>query len=246
MSDQAIRGHFHSKETFGTVDGPGIRYVAFLQGCNLRCMYCHNPDTWNGEQYSFMMSVEEFVQDVLSYRHFIRTGGVTFSGGEPLLQPDFVGAAIAALHDHGIHCAIDTSGHFPFSAARPALTDADLLLLDIKALDPELCRTITRKDNTGALRTLAFREQIGKPVWIRHVLLPGYTLKQKPLEQLADFLRMYRCVEKVELLPFHKMGEFKWQELKLPYQLDEVPAPCDEEIAMARSIFEKAGLPLHG
>ncbi len=246
MSDQAIRGHFHSKETFGTVDGPGIRYVAFLQGCNLRCMYCHNPDTWNGEQYAYMMSVEEFVQDVLSYRQFIRSGGVTFSGGEPLLQPDFVGAAIAALHDHGIHCAVDTSGCFPFSAARPALTDADLLLLDIKALDPELCRTITRRDNTGALRTLAFREDLGRPVWIRHVLLPGYTLERKPLEELAAFLRGYRCVEKVELLPFHKMGEFKWQELKLPYQLADVAAPSDEEIAMARSVFENAGLPVHG
>ena len=93
MSDMAIRGHFHSKETFGTVDGPGIRYVAFMQGCHLRCLFCHNPDTWNGAHYSFMMSVEEFVQDVLSYRHFIRTGGVTFSGGEPLLQPDFISAA---------------------------------------------------------------------------------------------------------------------------------------------------------
>ena len=246
MSDMAIRGHFHSKETFGTVDGPGIRYVAFMQGCHLRCLFCHNPDTWNGEQYAFIMSVEDFVRDVLSYRSFIRTGGVTFSGGEPLLQPDFVSAAIAALHEQGIHCAIDTSGHFPFSPAKRALTEADLLLLDIKALDPDLCREITGRDNEGALRTLALREDLQKPVWIRHVLLPGYTLSRERLEALAAFLAPYTCIEQVELLPFHKMGEFKWEQLRLPYRLTDVAPPTYEELAMARDIFEKAGLPVHG
>lgn len=246
MSDMAIRGHFHSKETFGTVDGPGIRYVAFMQGCHLRCLFCHNPDTWNGAHYSFMMSVEEFVQDVLSYRHFIRTGGVTFSGGEPLLQPDFISAAIAALHEQGIHCAIDTCGYFPFSPALPALREADLLLLDIKALDPALCREITGQDNAGALRTLALREELHKPVWTRHVLLPGYTLERERLEQLAAFLAPYTCIEQVELLPFHKMGEFKWEQLQLPYRLSDVQPPTFEQVDMAREIFARAGLPVHG
>lgn len=246
MSDMAIRGRFHSKETFGTVDGPGIRYVAFLQGCNLRCLYCHNPDTWNGEGYAFMMSVPDFVRDVLSYRNFIRSGGVTFSGGEPLLQPDFVSVSIAALHDYGIHCAIDTCGHFPFSPAKRALTDADLLLLDIKALDPVLCRTITGQDNSGALQTLEFRQQLKKPVWIRHVLLPGYTLKRELLEEMAAFLSGYSCIEKVELLPFHKMGEFKWKQLRLPYRLKDVRPPEPEEMEMARDIFRRAGLSVHG
>lgn len=238
-------GYFHSKETFGTVDGPGIRYVAFLQGCPLRCLFCHNPDTWNKADAAYAMDVETFVQDVLTYRNFIRTGGVTFSGGEPLLQAQFVEHAIDALHSQGIPSAIDTSGALPLEKCQSALEKADLILLDIKAIDPVMCQQVTGQDNRNAIAMLNFLESIQKPVWIRHVLLPGYSLQKQELEKTAEFLKNYRCVEMVELLPFHKMGEFKWESLQLPYQLKDVPAPSDEEVAMAKQIFQEAGLPLH-
>ena len=185
-------GYFHSKETFGTVDGPGIRYVAFLQGCPLRCLFCHNPDTWNKADAAYAMDVETFVQDVLTYRNFIRTGGVTFSGGEPLLQAQFVEHAIDALHAQGIPSAIDTSGALPLEKCQSALEKADLILLDIKAIDPVMCQQVTGQDNRNAIAMLNFLESIQKPVWIRHVLLPGYSLQKQELEKklivLADKL----------------------------------------------------------
>lgn len=237
------KGYIHSVETFGTLDGPGIRYVVFLQGCNLRCKFCHNPDTWcAASQSTKVMTPEELIEDILKYRVYIKSGGVTFSGGEPLLQPEFVHRMIGLCKQTGIHTAVDTSGSVPLRICEPAVRDADMLLLDIKALDPEDCRSLTGQDNQNALNMLRYREQMGGDVWIRHVLVPGVTLVPEKLERLADFLKDFTCIKKVELLPFHKMGEYKWKELGLSYELYDLPEPTDAEFSAAKAIFKSRNL----
>lgn len=236
-----VKGRIHSVETFGTLDGPGIRYVLFLQGCPLQCLYCHNPDTWDAESGELRDS-EELVQQIRSYTNFIKRGGVTLSGGEPLLQPEFALDLLSRCRREGFHTAIDTSGSVPLKVAMPVVDAADLLLLDIKSYDEELCLRLTGKSGKQALALLAYCESILKPVWIRHVLVPGYTLDKEKLEDLADFLKPFQCVEKVELLPFHKMGEYKWESMRMPYALGATPVPTKAELAEARAIFENRGL----
>ena len=236
-------GRIHSVETFGALDGPGIRYVLFLQGCPLRCAYCHNPDTWEITKENSKTAAQA-VEDILRYANFISSGGVTLSGGEPLLQPDFCREVIELCHQHGLHCAIDTSGSLPLTQCQTAVNAADLLLLDIKALDPDVCQELTGKDNRNALALLNYCEVTGKPVWIRHVLVPGVTLIRERLEALADFLLAYSCVTRVELLPFHKMGEYKWETMGMKSPLSGTEEPSPEGIAMAREIFASRGLPL--
>jgi pyruvate formate lyase activating enzyme len=236
-----IQGTIHSVETFGTLDGPGIRYVLFLQGCSLRCRFCHNPDTWAMEGTGTSDSAA-VVEEILSYRSFIRTGGVTVSGGEPLLQPEFVLDILKRCRRHGLHTAIDTAGAVPLARSRAAIEAADLLLLDIKSLDEKQCFSLTGAGNANTLSTLDFCEQIGKPVWLRHVLVPGWTLDRERLERLAAFLKPYRCIEQVELLPYHAMGRYKWEQLHLSYPLKDVPEPTAEECSMARKVFEDEGL----
>lgn len=239
-----LTGKIHSFDSFGAVDGPGIRFVVFFQGCPLRCLFCHNPDTWNmteGKDYT----PEEIVQEILPYRAFLRRGGVTLTGGEPLFQPAFAAELLRQLKAEGFHTAVDTSGAVPLELCKDAVDLADLLLLDIKALDPELCRTLTGQDNTHPLRLLRYCEEHQKPVWIRHVMVPGYTLDPKKLNRLAEFVKGFSCVKQVELLPFHQLGRYKWEELKLPYRLAETPVPTPDEVAAAQKIFSDAGLPVH-
>ncbi len=231
-----IAGHIHSVETFGALDGPGIRYVVFFQGCPLRCRYCHNPDTWLPGKGREVLA-GDLVQDILRYRNFISSGGVTLSGGEPLFQPEFCLAVLHICRENGLHTAIDTSGSIALEECRPCIDEADMLLLDIKALDPLECKSLTGKDNRCALEILDYCEQIGRTVWIRHVLVPGLTLERGRLERLADFLKEYRCVKRVELLPFHKMGAYKWDALGIPFTLSEVVEPSAEELQMATKIF---------
>ncbi len=232
-----VTGHVHSVESFGTLDGPGIRYVLFLQGCGLRCKYCHNPDTWQMGGGRVMDS-DEIIRDILTYKNFIRSGGVTLSGGEPLLQPEFATDILIKCKENGIHTALDTAGAVPLSVSKYVLDAADLILLDIKALDNKLCKQLTGRGNEETLETLAYCETKHKPVWLRHVLVPGYTLDQKLLEALADYLSYFSCIELIELLPFHKMGEFKWKELRLPYVLEDTQPPDKQSLKMAREIFE--------
>jgi pyruvate formate lyase activating enzyme len=236
-----VLGRVHSMESFGTLDGPGVRYVLFLQGCALRCLYCHNPDTWQTCGGKAMDS-DEIVSDILSYRNFIKTGGVTLSGGEPLLQPDFALDIINKCKAHGIHTAIDTAGSVPLAVSKAVINAVDLVLLDIKCLDNQQCKTLTGQDANQTLDTLYYCESIKKPVWVRHVLLPGYTLEKSKLIQLADYIARFACVETVELLPFHKMGEFKWKELNIPYQLWDVEPPTHDELSMVKEIFESRNL----
>ena len=238
-----VRGRIHSVETFGTVDGPGIRYVVFLQGCALRCKFCHNPDTWASGCGNEVDS-SEVVRQMLSYRSFIRSGGITISGGEPLLQAAFAKDILAQARSTGIHGAIDTAGSVPLEQSRDVLESADLVLLDIKSIDEKQSWRLTGRGNRDTLETLDYLEQIGKPVWIRHVLLPGWTLDEKLLERLAYHIAPYRCIEQVELLPFHKMGEFKWRELGYHYTLLGTPEPTESEVAMARSIMLEHSLPV--
>lgn len=237
-----LTARIHSFESFGTLDGPGIRFVIFFQGCPLHCLYCHNPDSLCSTG-GRIMKLEELFDTIRKYRSFI-SGGVTLSGGEPLAQAPFCEALLTRCKQNKIHTAIDTSGAIPLSRSARSLELADLILLDIKAMDPELCKKITGQDNRGALETLAYTRKIGKPVWIRHVLVPGLTLIESQLEEMADYLTAYRNIEKVELLPFHKMGEYKWEELGMQYELTDTPEPTEREVEAAREIFRRRGLPL--
>lgn len=236
-----MKGYLHSVETFGTVDGPGIRYVAFLQGCPLRCAYCHNPDSW---QFNTNREIDSaaLALDVLRYKAFLCGGGLTLSGGEPLSQSAFVSDVMRRVKAEGLHTAIDTSGAIALAVCWEAVDLADLILLDIKHIDPEACRDITGQDNSNALRLLAWCEETGKPVWIRHVVVPGLSDDMDALERMAAYLAGFRCIEQIEILPFHKMGEYKWQALGLPYRLGEVEPPDAERMERIRGLFVRHGL----
>ena len=236
-----ITGRIHSVESFGALDGPGIRYVLFFQGCALRCRYCHNPDTWDydgGKE----ITVNEVLAQISRYKHFISGGGVTFSGGEPLLQPEFLHALIKGCKQRELHTAIDTSGSASLAQCQEILLANDLLMLDIKSPDTEKCKALTGQGNENAFAFLDFCEWYKKSVWIRHVLVPGITLVEEDLEMLAQRLKAYDCIERVELLPYHKMGDFKYTELKMKNELENTPEPTNEELAMAEKIFISHGL----
>lgn len=242
MMNGGIPGRIHSYESFGTLDGPGVRFVVFLQGCPLRCRYCHNPDTWEMGGGRPVTSAE-VMEAILSCRNFL-SGGVTLSGGEPLAQPEFAADLLRRCRDAGLHTAVDTAGSFPLSRSAAVIDAADLLLLDIKALDDALCRDLTGHGNTNTLATLDYCERHGKPVWIRHVLVPGFTLDRERLTALAGYLKSRSCIQRIDLLPFHKMAEFKWKELRLSNTLAGTPEPTEEEIRMAEAVF--AGLKSSG
>lgn len=240
---KSVTGRVHSVESFGAVDGPGVRFVIFLQGCPLKCLYCHNPDSWDPD-YGKKMTSDYLVQEILSYRNFIKDGGVTISGGEPFLQYEFVKAILDGCREHGVHTAVDTAGSVPLSLCRQAVDAADMLLLDIKDIDTVDCKMLTGMGNENAFAVLEYCEQTQKPVWIRHVLVPGLTLKEDKLKRLAERLSGYGCIEKVELLPFHKMGEYKWEALGRTYTLSETKPPSREELQKAKKIFLSYGLKL--
>ena len=236
-----VIGYIHSVESFGALDGPGVRYVLFLQGCPLRCLFCHNPDSWAVGRGQPIGSAD-VVRDILRYRHFIEKGGVTLSGGEPLMQPEFAASILEGCRENGLHTALDTSGGVPLLACRQAVDAADMLLLDMKAADEALFRRITGRSMDNTLEILEHCEDTGKRVWIRHVLVPGLTLEETQLHALGRLLRRYGCIERVELLPFHKMGEYKWEALGAPYTLSETPPPPAEAVDRAREILRGYGL----
>ena len=236
-----VMGRIHSVESFGALDGPGIRYVLFLQGCPLRCLFCHNPDSWNTEGGQAIGSVD-VVRDILRYQNFIRRGGVTLSGGEPLLQPDFAASILEGCRENGLHTALDTSGGVSLLACRQAVDAADMLLLDMKAANDPLFRTLTGRGMDNTLEILNRCENTMKPVWIRHVLGPGLTLEREQLHRLGRLLKPYRCIERVELLPFHKLGEYKWESLQLGYTLGDTQPPEPEQVEEARFLLQGYGL----
>ena len=231
-----VYGRVHSFESFGTLDGPGIRFVVFLQGCPLRCRYCHNPDSWatNGGP---RISVTEIVQKIDSCRNFLRSGGVTLSGGEPLAQPEFSYALLTECRAKGFHTAIDTAGSLPLDQTGKVIDAANMLLLDIKALDNELCIRLTGSDNKNTLATLDYCEKTGKEVWIRHVLVPEWTMTSEHMEKLAGYLKKFNCVSRIDLLPFHRMADFKWHEMNMPTPLPGIKEPDQQQINSAKEIF---------
>ena len=234
-------GLVHSIETLGAADGPGLRYILFLRGCPLRCAYCHNPDTWDMQGGSKMTEWEMF-NDIMEYKHFLKRGGVTISGGEPLMQWQFCYRLTKLLHEEDISVAIDTSGAIALKHCQPLIDEIDLILLDIKAMDTELCRKLTGEGNEHALEILDYCEKIGKPVWIRHVVVPGLTLEEKNLSSMAEHIKKYSCIQRVDLLAFHHMAQYKWDDLKLNYTLKDTPTPTKEEMQWAADIFAKKGI----
>lgn len=238
-----MNGYIHSVDTFGSVDGPGIRYIVFTSGCLMRCQYCHNPDTWkmkDGKE----MSVDELVSDIVRYRSYMMAtgGGVTITGGEPLLQPEFVYELMNKLHSFGIHVAIDTCGFPDIDKVNFVVNEADLILLDIKSFDRETHKIVTSQEVDNTLRFAEYLNKINKRTWVRFVLVPGLTDDPANIEGLAQYLQNMKNVEMVELLPFHKMGEHKWEAMGQEYKLLNTPTPTAEEVAKARAIFEKYGL----
>ena len=234
-----ITANVHSFETFGTVDGPGIRFVLFLQGCHLGCLYCHNKDSCSigtGQN----MTLTQIVEKIDRYKEYIinSNGGVTVSGGEPLLQADFVREFFKCLKEKGYHTALDTSGAFPMSnKIIEVLKYTDLVLLDIKHIDNEKCIKLTGKPNTYTLQFAKYLSDNNIKMWIRQVLVPGYTDDEDDLLKLKNFLSTLKTVENVEILPYHTMGEYKWKELGFKYELEGVPAATVNDVLRAKKIL---------
>lgn len=211
-------------ETFATVDGPGIRTLFFLAGCPLRCLYCHNPETWQSG-IGIMMDVEKLVTLVKRYKpYYGELGGVTFSGGEPLMQAEFIAHAFKRLKEEGIHTCLDTSGYSRSPFLPEILKHTDLILYDIKAAEPNLYRTITGQDMAVTDDFLALAQQYKVPLWIRQVIVPGLNDTFEQMDQLADKIYPLRYTEKIELLPYHTLGITKYDKLNLNYPLQGVPA----------------------
>ena len=238
-----MNGFIHSTESFGSVDGPGVRFVIFVAGCPMRCQFCHNPDTWNmqvGEQ----KSADELLAQALRYRSYWKDGGgITVSGGEPLLQMDFMIELFQKAKEKGINTTIDTSGA-PFTRKEPffgkfneLMKYTDLLLVDIKHIDDEQHKLLTGQTNKNILDMARYLSEIGKPVWIRHVLVPERSDKDEYLKELYEFIKTLGNVEKVEVLPYHTFGEYKWKELGYDYPLAGIEPPTKERIRNANEIL---------
>ncbi len=227
----------HSVESFGTVDGPGIRFVLFFQGCALKCKYCHNRDTWDISGGSYK-SLDDIFEKVLRYKNYIRNGGFTATGGEPLLQCEFLINLFKKLKKQNIHTCIDTSGMVALTPKIKELIDlTDLFLLDIKHIDSKKCKDLVGFSNEKELEFAKYLNNINKPVWIRQVLIPGYTDSTEDLLKLKTFISKLKNVEKIELLPYHNMGKYKWQEMNLKYELDNVREANEDDIAKAKKIL---------
>ncbi len=234
-------GKIHSIETLGAVDGPGIRFVVFLQGCPMRCQYCHNPDTWDinaGKDYS----VEQLLSEIRKYKHYFgNNGGVTISGGEPLVQIDFVIKLFKVLKAEKIHTCIDTSGVLfnPSNTEKieELLKYTDLVLLDIKHINPAKHKQLTGFNNENILSFAKFLNTLNKPVWIRYVLVPTLTDDTAALVELRNFLNTLSNVEKIEVLPYHSLGVAKYDKMGISYPLRNIPQPTKHQINKANKIL---------
>jgi pyruvate formate lyase activating enzyme len=234
------QGFIHSIETCGTVDGPGLRFVVFVQGCPLRCLYCHNPDSRNLDE-GHAISVDALVEEIQHYASYIRPpGGVTVSGGEPLMQPEFVREIFRRCQKLGIHTALDTSGYAHLDQAIAVLEFTDLVLLDIKSFDPEIYQRVTHVSLEPTLTFARHLDAIRKPTWIRFVLVPGLTDDRHNIEGLAQFVATLHNVERIEILPFHKLGEYKWKTLGYDYQLTDIQPPTADQIQQVSQTFQQA------
>jgi pyruvate formate lyase activating enzyme len=236
-------GHVHSVETGSAVDGPGIRYLVFLSGCAFRCLYCHNPDTWN-PRAGTRREVGELVSEIGRYAEFLkRGGGVTVSGGEPLLQADFTRALLGEVKGRlGLHTCLDTNGSLAADLPDAWFDCADLVLLDIKHIDDARHRELTGFPNAPVLELARRLSAMGKPMRIRHVVLPGRTDAPEDVEALTEFVKSLRTVERVEILPFHQMGSAKWRESGMVYALEGAPACTPAQAEAVRERFRAKGI----
>jgi pyruvate formate lyase activating enzyme len=241
--ETAEEGFVHSYETTGTLDGPGLRYVVFLTGCPLRCLYCHNPDTQRLKSGK-LTSATKVLEDLARYKNFLipSGGGLTVSGGEPLVQAPFVTTLMEGAKAMGLHTTLDTAGSLPNRFSPRLLESTDLVLLDIKTFQPELYRKVTNFDLAPTLQTARMLAELNKPVWLRYVVVPGLTDDEESVRSLAKHAARLGNVERVECLPFHKMGEFKWAELGMDYQLTDTPPPSASSMSNIRDIFASCGL----
>ena len=236
-----MTGRIHSIESMGLVDGPGIRTVVFLQGCSLRCQYCHNPDTWEGRGNAAKeMEPEELVKRLRRFKpYYGETGGVTFSGGEPLLQPEFLVETMKLCHREGIHTCLDTAG-CGLGDYEEILTHTDLVLLDIKHYTHQGFQAVTGRDTREWQRFLACVQAREVPLWVRHVVVPGLTDGDAHLQGLLDFVSTLRNVHRVELLPYHTLGVHKYHTLGIPYPLEGVEPLAKEDLAGWQKKFDEA------
>lgn len=233
-------GHIHSVESFGTVDGPGIRLVVFFKGCPMRCLYCHNPDTWEMTGGNDM-TVEEILSEYEKSKSFYRNGGITATGGEPLMQLDFLTELFKKAKDRGIHTCLDTSG-IMFSKDNiekfDRLTEVcDLVMLDIKHIDNDEHVKLTGHKNDNILEYLEYLSEKNKPVWIRHVIVPGLTLNDKYLSDLGKYLGKYKNIQALDILPYHAMAKPKYQKMGISYPLGDTPEATKEDAVRARNII---------
>lgn len=240
---EEIKGMIHSVESFGSVDGPGVRYIVFLQGCHMRCKYCHNPETWSMEGGQAMTAQEVFDKAYRYRNYWKKDGGITVSGGEALLQIDFVIELFKLAKKKGVHTTLDTSGN-PFTREEPFLSKfnelmeyTDLFMLDIKQMNDEKHKNLTGWTNANILDLAQYLSDHGKNMWIRHVLVPGITTDDADLEKLRDFVASLKTVQRFEILPYHTLGVFKWENLGMPYQLTDVCPPTKEEIHHAEEVL---------
>ena len=227
----------HSVESFGTVDGPGIRFVLFLQGCHLQCKYCHNRDTWDMKGGSYK-SLDDIFNKIMNYKNYIfPNGGVTITGGEPLLQAKFIFELFSKLKEQHIHTCIDTSGMVALTEdIKKVLSVTDLVLLDIKHIDDEKCKNLVGKSNKLELEFAKYLSDNNIKMWIRQVLVPGFTDDENDLIKLRDFISSLKSVQKVEFLPYHTMGKYKWLEYGDKYELEGVREANNEDIERAKRI----------
>ena len=239
--EENIKGRIHSFETFGAVDGPGIRFIIFMQGCPLRCKYCHNRDTWDikgGIEYT----VDEVIEKALRCKPYMDAsngGGITVSGGEPLLQAKFVTKLFREAHKKGMTTCLDTSGNFYIDQEiKELLSETDTVLLDIKHIDDNKCRKLTGFSNLNELNFAKYLSDNGIKIWIRQVLVPGYTDDIADLKKTRTFIDTLKTVEKVEVIPYHEFGKDKWLKLGLKYPLEGTKVPNTEEIKRAKDILE--------
>ena len=240
---EALKGYVHSLESFGSVDGPGVRYIIFLTGCAMRCQFCHNPDTWDMKKGT-LYTTDELLEKAMKYRSYWKNdGGITVSGGEPLLQIDFLTELFRKAKANGIHTTLDTSGN-PFTREEPFFSKfnelmkyTDLVMLDIKHIDDEQHKILTGCTNKNILDLARYLSDIKKPVWIRHVLVPERSDYDEYLIKLDEFIQSLDNVQKVEVLPYHTLGAYKWDELGYDYKLKGIDPPSVERVENANKLL---------
>ena len=240
---EALKGYVHSLESFGSVDGPGVRYIIFLTGCAMRCQFCHNPDTWDMKKGT-LYTTDELLEKAMKYRSYWKNdGGITVSGGEPLLQIDFLTELFRKAKANGIHTTLDTSGN-PFTREEPFFSKfnelmkyTDLVMLDIKHIDDEQHKILTGCTNKNILDLARYLSDIKKPVWIRHVLVPERSDYDEYLIKLDEFIQTLDNVQKVEVLPYHTLGAYKWDELGYEYKLIGIDPPSVERVENANKLL---------